>query len=70
MSRMQEFLDIDRLPVGALLTYVQLSQITGFAESTLKRWAGAGRGPRMTRIEGLPRFKVGDVKAWLEAENA
>ncbi|MEC7763739.1 MAG: helix-turn-helix domain-containing protein [Pseudomonadota bacterium] len=62
--------DIDRLPPSALLTYDQLAAATGFSTSTVKRWAGAGRGPRMTRVEGLPRFKVGDVRAWLETENA
>lgn len=70
MSVHADIPDIDKLPACALLTYRQVAQVTGFSVVSVKRWAGAGRGPRMTRVEGLPRFKVGDVRAWLETENA
>jgi len=69
MTQQHQIPDIDQLPPSALLTYGQLAQVTGFHVVTVKRWAGAGRGPRLTRVEGLPRFKVCDVKAWMEAEN-
>lgn len=58
--------DLNALPEHALLTRKQIHQLTGFAEITLKVWAKQGRGPKMTRIEGAPRFLVRDVRAWLE----
>lgn len=67
MSQAQTVPDLGKLPPDALLTREQLHLITGFSLPTLKRWAALGKGPRITRIEGLPRFKVRDVRAWMEA---
>ena len=36
-----------------------------FFESTLKAWAAKSRGPKITRIEGTPRFRVADVRDWM-----
>lgn len=58
-------LDLTTTPNSALLTYRQLSDLTGFSLSTVKRWATQGKGPRLVRIEGQPRYFAGDVKEWL-----
>jgi predicted DNA-binding transcriptional regulator AlpA len=67
MAHSQDVPDLGKLPPDALLTREQVRQITGFSLPTLKRWAARGKGPRITRIEGLPRFQVRDVRDWMEA---
>jgi predicted site-specific integrase-resolvase len=57
--------DIERLPDSALLTRRQLSELSSFALITLKVWAKNGRGPRITVVEGRPRYRVSDVRAWM-----
>ena len=54
----------------ALLTRAQVADVSGFAPITLKMWAPQGKGPKITRIEGLPRFRVGDVRACLKGQAA
>jgi predicted DNA-binding transcriptional regulator AlpA len=62
--------DITTLPDLALLTPKQLAQVTGLALPTIKRWAALGKGPKITRIEGLPRYVARDVRAWIERSAA
>ncbi|SFP31485.1 Helix-turn-helix domain-containing protein [Tranquillimonas alkanivorans] len=62
-------LDLEALPPSSLLTRKQVAQVIGFSEVTLKTWAREGRGPRITRIEGKPRFRVRDVQAWIGGDN-
>lgn len=69
MSQSAQIPDLDKLPPCALLTYTQVAKLAGYSLVTIKRWAADGRGPRMTRIEGRPRFAVRDVKAWLGGES-
>lgn len=57
--------DLSRLPPDALLTRGQVAALTGYTVQTLKRWAGIGRGPRLIRCEGRPRYRVIDVQVWL-----
>ena len=67
--------DFGRLPDSAYITRTQLSLVTGIAVETYKGWdygragkgayAGQQKGPIVVRIEGLPRYRIGDVKAWL-----
>ncbi|TXN20388.1 hypothetical protein [Methylobacterium sp. WL9] len=59
--------DIERLPDSALLTRRQLSDLSNFALITLKVWAKSGRGPRITVVEGRPRYRVRDVREWMGA---
>jgi predicted DNA-binding transcriptional regulator AlpA len=61
-------LDLQKLPPSALLTREQVAEITGFSMTTLKRWASLGKGPRITRVERLPRFKVSDVLDWMASD--
>ncbi len=57
--------DLRKMPPDALLTRKQVSAISGYALITLKLWARAGRGPRITRVEGYPRYRAEDVSNWI-----
>ena len=57
--------DLANLPDEAFLTRQQLAALSGYTEQAFKKWAREGRGPRVTRIEGRPRYKVGDSREWL-----
>jgi hypothetical protein len=62
--------NVDNLPPSALLTRKQVAAVSGLALVTLKKWAAEGRGPRVTRIEGRPRYRADHVRAWLRGEAA
>jgi hypothetical protein len=53
-----------------VITRKQLALLSGFAEQALKKWAREGRGPRVTMIEGHPRYRADDTRAWLSGEAA
>lgn len=57
--------DLDQLPGSAFLTRRQLAALVGCSWQNVKAWAAAGRGPKVTRIENSPRYRVSDVRAWL-----
>lgn len=59
--------DLGKLPGETLITRQQLSEISSFALITLKVWAKSGRGPRITVVEGRPRYRVRDVREWMGA---
>ncbi|MDM7971045.1 MAG: hypothetical protein QUV10_15635 [Paracoccaceae bacterium] len=59
--------DISALPADALLTRKQLAAISGFALQTLKMWPAQGKGPRVTTVEGRPRYRVADIREWMGA---
>lgn len=61
-----EVTDLSSLPPSAFVTRAQLAPALGFSLQTLKRWATKGKGPRITYLEGRPRFRVCDVLAWIE----
>jgi hypothetical protein len=56
--------DLSTLPDDAFLVRSQVSQLTGFTEQALKKWAREGRGPKVTTIEGRPRYRVADFRDW------
>lgn len=58
-------LDIDALPDSAFLTRKQVAFMSGFAVQTFKKWAKIGRGPAITHVEGRPRYRAADVRAWV-----
>jgi hypothetical protein len=62
--------DLDRLPDNAVITRKQLAALSGFSEQALKKWAREGRGPKVTIVEGYPRYRAGDTRAWLSGEAA
>jgi hypothetical protein len=61
--------DLNALPDHALLTRKQVHRLTGFAEITLRVWSSQGRGPRVSRVSGNPRYSVRDLKDWLEGRD-
>lgn len=61
--------DLDTLPADALLSRKQLMALTGLCLTTLKAWARKrGKGPKVTTIEGRPKYRAGDVRAWIRGE--
>lgn len=62
--------DLSALPGEAYLTRNQLAALTGFSIPAFKLWSTQDRGPRITRIEGRPRYKVADVRAWIGVGHA
>lgn len=59
--------DISALPPDALLTRNQVAAVSGFAVQTLKMWPALGKGPRVTTVEGRPRYRVADIREWMGA---
>ncbi|GAC1330120.1 MAG: hypothetical protein NVSMB26_07180 [Beijerinckiaceae bacterium] len=57
-------------PDETLLTYADLAALSGFAVVTLRLWQSEGRGCPMRRVEGRPRFKLGDARRWLAGQPA
>jgi predicted DNA-binding transcriptional regulator AlpA len=57
--------DLSTLPSQACITRRQLGELTGFSQPTLKAWVKQGKGPRVTYVEGRPRYLAGDVREWL-----
>lgn len=61
--------NLENLPAGAFLTMQQLTALTGFSAPTFRLWRLQGRGPAAVKLEGRLRYKVSDVRAWLESAN-
>ncbi len=65
--RVVDIPDLNNLPPDALLTRAQMAAISGFTDQAFKKWASENRGPVITRVEGLPRYRVADARKWLGA---
>lgn len=61
----QDAPDLQKLPADALLNRRQLAALSGYALITLQVWAAKGRGPKITRVEGRPRYRAEDVRNWM-----
>jgi predicted site-specific integrase-resolvase len=48
-----------------LLTAQETAELLRVAVVTLRRWRREGRGPPFLWTEGRPRYRRGDVLAWL-----
>ena len=57
-------IDLMNMPDTTACTTKQVHQGFGFAEITLKKWRREGKGPRVTLIEGRPRYLVRDLREW------
>jgi hypothetical protein len=55
----------DRLSDDALLDDFQVAQLAGRAATSIKRWRRQGKTPPCVRLNGAPRFRVGDIRPWL-----
>ena len=52
------------LPDDALASPAEASALTGFAIVTLRRWRRDRRGPPFVLIEGVPRYRLGDLRSY------
>ncbi|WP_156640438.1 helix-turn-helix transcriptional regulator [Bosea sp. PAMC 26642] len=54
-------------PDETVVTIAEVSALSGFATVTLRLWARSEqpRGPRQFKVEGRPRYRLGEVRAWL-----
>ena len=55
----------DKLSADSLLDDRQIGLLAGRAVVTIKRWRRLGTAPPHVLINGLPRYRVADVRAWL-----
>lgn len=58
------------LPDDVLLTRDQVARLANFTGQALKLWAKVGRGPTCIRVEGRPRYRARDVRAWLDGQSS
>jgi hypothetical protein len=69
-SRYTNLALLEGAPDETLISYADLSALSGFAVVTLRLWHGKKNKklPRVRRIEGRPRFRLGDVRQWLKGD--
>ncbi len=51
------------------LTPQDLAGLFAVSTRTLEAWRKDGRGPRVTRIAKMPRYRYRDVIEWVQAQN-
>jgi hypothetical protein len=61
--------NLNELPDDALLTDAHVSALTTFSVPTIKLWRKNKRGPRFVSIEGYPRCRAGDLRAWINGRS-
>ena len=52
-----------------MITERELEQWTHIKVKTLREWRRLGRGPEYQKLGHLVRYKVGDVKRWIDEES-
>lgn len=62
--------DLDALPPTAACTTEQVAALSGYAPITLQLWRRQNRGPRVTTIQGRPRYLVRDLREWMGLDPA
>lgn len=62
--------NLAELPDDALLTDAHVSALTTFSVTTLKLWRRNKRGPRFVTVEGYPRCRAGDLRAWINGRSS
>lgn len=50
-----------------LATRQQVAEYTQTSIPTLARWAAEGKGPKVTKLGGVVRYRREDVLAWIES---
>lgn len=48
-----------------LATRAEVAEYTNLSIATLARWAGEGKGPKVTKLGGAVRYLREDVEAWI-----
>jgi predicted DNA-binding transcriptional regulator AlpA len=51
----------------ALLNEHDVARITGLSIASVRRWRLLKQGPRYVKISSAVRYRVEDLKAWLES---
>jgi predicted DNA-binding transcriptional regulator AlpA len=60
----------DRLSDDALIDDLQTSLLAGRSVPTIKRWRRDGKTPPIVMLNGFPRYRAGDIRAWLRGAPA
>ena len=55
--------------VDEYLTEAEVAELLKVSVSTVRRWRTEGIGPPVLWAGGRPRYRRGDVDAWLQREN-
>lgn len=50
-----------------LLTVEQLAEVAGVPPQTVYKWVAKGVGPRRLRVGKYNRYRVSDVREWLDS---
>ncbi len=53
-------------PVEPLLSERDVAAICGLSAAAIRRWRLLGKGPRYIKISSTVRYRMDDVKSWLE----
>lgn len=48
-----------------LATRAEVAEYTNLSIATLARWAGEGKGPKVTKLGSAVRYVRADVEAWI-----
>lgn len=59
-------IDLYECSPGVLLDEREVAAALHVSRKTLQYWRARHRGPRFRRIEGLVRYRAGDLVQWLE----
>jgi hypothetical protein len=68
--RVDILLIFDQLSDSVLLDDSQTALLAGRSVPTIKRWRRQGKTPPVVMLNGLPRYRAGDVRAWLNGSAA
>lgn len=60
----------DVLSDAVLLDDHQVAVLAGRSTPTIKRWRREGKTPPIIHLNGLPRYRVGDIREWLLGDRA
>lgn len=65
---MEHLIDIDRFPDDALLTTREVTTTLRLNYGTFRNLRRRGKAPRATRFGRSVRFRIADIRAWLEEQ--
>jgi hypothetical protein len=66
LTTVQKTFDPNKLPADSLINTRELATWTGLAIVTLEKWRLERKGPPFIRCESAVRYRVGDVRQWLQ----
>ena len=58
--------DFSTLSDDVMLASHEVAELLSISVWTVKSWRHEGKGPRATKLGRSVRFRVGDVRAWLD----